>query len=559
MLPIFSALAFGLAFLIPNHYYPWGAFYLEFSAFLALFMMFLHVTVFRFSITVPVIFLFFFFIPIVPVLQWLFGAILFLEDAVLAFFYLSSIVVVFCVVCAFPKEADFDKIFDSVAAVLVVVGFVSVWIALIQWLELDSYYFVSGLSPGTRPYANLAQPNNFSSLIWLSIFSIYYLYERKFIRQSFVYLSGFFLVCGPVLAQSRTSWVILFVFVVVSLFNFFVFNKRLYGRLLWVGFLIISFYFFGLIFGGLSDFLFKQEAGVLRSHLSDIRLTMWKSLAQAVFERPWFGWGWGQVPVAQFSVAESYPPIGMTQYSHNIFVDFLLWNGLPIGLALIFVFSFFWLKMYFGSYTARGFLSFSGYSVILAHSLLEYPHAYSYFLILAMFFVGASVGRRVQFENYLKWLRGRRLFVFFMEFGLEIKFNISRLGRVVTLLLFLLALVICWRDYRIVEQSHRQFALEEASISFASGRRGFDKVIIYDRIETYLWVIRMKYFNDLSLYELGLIENLAIRMPLPIILLRLAQARSALGMDDAANDALLLIALLHGRKIYESAKAEFLR
>jgi hypothetical protein len=45
--------AFFIAFLLPNHYYPWGSFYLEFSAFFALFSALLKVFVNFYSVGIP--------------------------------------------------------------------------------------------------------------------------------------------------------------------------------------------------------------------------------------------------------------------------------------------------------------------------------------------------------------------------------------------------------------------------------------------------------------------------------------------------------------------------
>src|SRR5690554_5237797 len=83
-------LALSIAFLLPNHYYPWGSFYLEFSAFVSLFLSLFNLTAGRKSVLSMPILLCFLLLSLVPIIQWLFGKVFFFGDSALAFFYLAS-------------------------------------------------------------------------------------------------------------------------------------------------------------------------------------------------------------------------------------------------------------------------------------------------------------------------------------------------------------------------------------------------------------------------------------------------------------------------------------
>ena len=75
------------------------------------------------------------------------------------------------------------------------------------------------------------------------------------------------------------------------------------------------------------------------------RLGMWMQIIHAIGERPWFGYGWNQTSVA---VVESihFNTVKFGLIAHNIVLDLLVWNGLPLGFLIIAYFAIwlFWLS-----------------------------------------------------------------------------------------------------------------------------------------------------------------------------------------------------------------------
>lgn len=96
----------------------------------------------------------------------------------------------------------------ALLAMLMTVGaVVSVYIALNQWLKLPGSIWMADLSPGARPFANLAQPNNLATLLCLGLAGVIYMFET---RRLGVWVSSglaIFLFFGLALTQSRTPWV----------------------------------------------------------------------------------------------------------------------------------------------------------------------------------------------------------------------------------------------------------------------------------------------------------------------------------------------------------------
>ncbi|CAN0606375.1 unnamed protein product, partial [Ectocarpus sp. 12 AP-2014] len=158
----------------------------------------------------------FFLFSIIPLVQWAAGLILFYGDAVLFFFYLAAFALAMITSFSFTSRQKRENMVDLVGLTLVLVGTVSVWIAMIQFMQLWSSLWIHNAPPGARPYANLAQPNNYSSLIWVSLFSLYYLFERKRIGLTGLLIAATFLVAGAAMAQSRTSWLVFFVVLCIA-------------------------------------------------------------------------------------------------------------------------------------------------------------------------------------------------------------------------------------------------------------------------------------------------------------------------------------------------------
>ncbi len=107
-----------------------------------------------------------------------------------------------------------------------------------------------------------------------------------------------------------------------------------------------------------------------------------------------FGYGWGQVAEAQLSVAHKYPALHVVfSQSHNLFLDLILWCGLPIGLFL----SFFLIRWFFMAIrkvrTPETAVLMMFLVVVANHSMFEYPLQYAYLLMPAGLIFGVVSSR----------------------------------------------------------------------------------------------------------------------------------------------------------------------
>jgi O-antigen ligase len=543
-------MAIFIAFLLPNHYYPWGSFYLEFSAFFALFSVLVYILSKFEPVRVPRVFVIIFFVSFFPLFQVAINKINFFGDAVSVFFYLGSFALCLMASNLIGGESLKSRAVESIAFSVLIIGIVSVWMALVQSLQLFSSLLIHDLPLYARPYANLAQPNNYSTLIWLSVFSLYYLYEKKYIRRVVALICGLFLVSGAALAQSRTSFVLLFVLLAVALGHFLIFSSWKVDRLRFVVLAGFGYSTFSWAWPKINEFLFSEGVKSTRLHLTDIRIDMWSSFWTAILEKPWFGYGWGQVPHAQVSVAESYPVVGMTQYTHNLLLDLMVWAGGPAGLLIFLIIGLFWLKILLISDGKKGFYSLSAFSAVLVHSLLEYPHAYSYFLLICGFFIGISIFDSIRLDcisssfrsSITKFLKGWR--------HLEQGVKIPRWVLSICVVTYGSFLTLSWIDYRALEEDYRLLRFEAAAIGTLKADKKAPDVFLFDQLRAFIWVARTHEFVNLQEGEARLIENVARRYPLPMPIYKLAQLRIQQGQIESAHHELLLIKHLYGDEVY---------
>jgi Virulence factor membrane-bound polymerase, C-terminal/O-Antigen ligase len=182
----------------------------------------------------------------------------------------------------------------------------------------------------------------------------------------------------------------------------------------------------------------SQDYGMCAS-----RRVLWANMLNLAWQRPWLGWGWGEVDVAHF----------MTAYSGSRFCD-LVDNAhdLPLHLAVEFGLPFAVLSIGLGL-AWLGRRRVMGWGVLLVvgvHSLLEYPLWYGPFQMA----VGISLG--------LVWAQPTRQ-TEMVELPLtppQTQFQ-QNVALVVCSVLFLGCLYAAW-DYNRVAQIYRPAALRDA-------------------------------------------------------------------------------------------------
>lgn len=328
----------------------------------------------------------------VPLLQGLASQVHFLSDTVLPALYLIAFAVSMATGSMLARQQGGQWV-DAMMTAVVVAAIASTGVAMVQWLQLHHNVFITDLPPGGRPYGNLAQPNHLATLLGMGVAGLLgaYEHERRRVGPLAAALAVAWLGFGLVMTQSRTGWL----FVTVLVVWWFLMRRRAALRLR-AGALVAGAALFvvGIVtWEPLNDALLLTSGSLEARLHPGPRWLHWTTLWDAIWDKPWLGYGWMQVSLAQQATALAHPASHeMLQDSHNVVLDLMVWMGVP--LAVLFVAAVVvWLAVQVRRCRdASRWSLLAASAAILTHSLLEYPLDFTYFLFPLGLMMGSVEG-----------------------------------------------------------------------------------------------------------------------------------------------------------------------
>lgn len=533
---LLAAGAFVLAWLLPNHYPPWTSAYQEFTAFLAGLLLVLAVLLSGRVRLSPAL-LGFFLLASVPWLQYAGGLIFFPGDAWIVSLFLLGFAAMLMVGYNLALQLGGRQYLAQLLAAMLVVGAVlSLWVALRQWLQFPSgAFWVIDMRPGGRPFANLGQPNSLATLLCLGLAGTLYLFERQLLGRFAAGLLVAVLVFGVALTQSRTPWV-----AAIAVLAFWSWKARGGGLRLsvaallgWIGFYVLVL----LALPGITDYLLLATSDPLSRAGSFQRLDMWGQLWYAVRQGPIWGYGWGQVSVAQVSVAAAYPaPRLSTLYGHNVLLDLLLWNGPLLGGAIIMGVAVWLWRIGWSARSPESLFALVAVGFVLVHAMLEYPLAYAFFLLPLGLLLGlAAAEQPSKHEVHMpRWLLG---VAWVLSVGLFAWF---------------------WKEYREIDEYYRVSRLQEARIVGAKVG-SVPEVVLLSEPREYIRFVHTPAVEGMSDLQLEWMRQVAYRRPGAFSLFRYALALGINGRAGEAYQQLAIVRAQYGERTYLQALQEFHR
>ncbi len=394
----------------------------------------------------------------------------------------------------------------------------SVGLQLYEWLAASESGGLGVLFTGfdrTRPAGNLGQPNQLATLLMWGLLAVLWAYLRKLLGAKLSTGAVTFLLVGLALTQSRTSLLSVGL-MVVAVWSW----RRLWPNKLlpWV---VTGFFLFFLtlpvLLQSLNEaLLLGQEEGYFRLKTqSDLRLKAWGLFFQTALDSPWWGYGLTETTSAQMAGSDGFAIIGsIFSHSHNLFLDLVLWLGLPLGLiTAVVLIRWFWLTVLAVKQPQDLTLMLLLASLGL-HALLEFPLQYAYFLLPAGLVMG---------------ILNTRL-------GPEPLWS-SPSGSLVGLCLAgALALGLTTRDYSKVYTSYTLLRLEQGLLG--QGRPplgGPPDVWVLTNLREWIRVSRVKPKADMSQSELSDMETIAKHYPSLSAAYKLSVALALNGRPDEAR------------------------
>lgn len=267
--------------------------------------------------------------------------------------------------------------------------------------------FIAAANTNGRSGGNLRQPNHLSSLLLWALAGLAWLQHAVVERESFagnrrlvrtvamIFMAV--LAFGLVLTVSRTGTLCI---VLLALWG--VVDKRLsrFARqLLWLLPVIYLFGWLGMeAWSHAGAHKFAGDVQLNRSDISSSRFGIWTNALWLIAHHPWFGVGWGEFNFAWSLTPFPGRPVAFFDHTHNLPLQFIVEMGIPLGILALGLIGLALWKIARACFKAPVLAQpllrcvFVMVSMMLIHSMLEYPLWYAYFLLPTIFLTGLGLG-----------------------------------------------------------------------------------------------------------------------------------------------------------------------
>ncbi|QIC61479.1 polymerase [Acinetobacter schindleri] len=399
-LALIAVILISLAWLMPIHYRPWVTYTGELYAFFALFA--LAAICLKEKLKIPALSLPLLLLAGVPLVHFLAGQVFFFSIAIMGFifvfsFWLASVLGYNLSTGNYNRE----ETFTNLNYVFLASGTITGLIAVCQWTNLDSILpGMVNISGTQRPYANFAQPNNMATFLIMALMSCLYLYEKKKIQTKWLFACAVVIVMGVALSQSRTAWVAaIAIMLYLALYQYKgIIRLKWYYSILWFAFFvtcIVAFPLLSQLATQVMDAQVVQSRDVVSRATGDMsRLAIWQQMLAAIQAEPWFGYGWYQTSVAFVSITDTVQGPVWIRSAHNFIIDFLIWNGVVIGVPFLAYFGYLGYQMQRWVKSPESVIGILMIGTFVTHAMFEFPQHYAYFLLPVGFIIGTVLAQR---------------------------------------------------------------------------------------------------------------------------------------------------------------------
>ncbi|MDH2653020.1 PglL family O-oligosaccharyltransferase [Acinetobacter baumannii] len=525
-----AAILLGSAWLSPFHYSPWVMFSSEVSTFGA--GLCVLISLLQQNIKIPRAQILLLPFTLIPIVQWGCGLVFDLSTALLSTFYLLGFW--FMVLAGYNLSLDQkkrDQIFSGFSLLVIITSLFTSLIAIFQWLNIESHLIYTLHLIGNRPYGNFGQPNNMATFLIIGLLGCLYLYEKNKVTVWLLLPSALIILFTIALSQSRTSWIVfpfLFIYWVVKQFGKQKRFRFVQGLLWCLAFFLIA----GLILPYITQFIefstnteiTETSSFVARAGSGHERIGMWIQILHAIAQQPWLGYGWSQTSVAVVDSIQYGTVHVWFNSAHNVLLDIIIWNGIPIGIVIIAYFACWFLWLNQQAKETISIIAIMMVCTVLIHAMLEFPQRYAYFLLTCGFLLGIIQAQ----TPVLK--------------GIVLNKQVLRLIWGVSLIL----LLAIWRDYNVyVTNSNLLFKNKQPNAEVL----GSNQIFVLTQFEQRLKWIEMKPETTLSDADLAVWGNFVKNKATPYNLRKYAQLLAYNGKVEQAEQQIFILQHLYRQQI----------
>lgn len=518
-LALIAAILISLAWLMPVHYRPWVTYTGELYAFFVLFA--LCAICLKEKLKIPAMSLPLLLLACVPLIHFLAGQVFFFSTAVMGFIFIFSFWLASVLGYNFSTgNYNREETFTNLSYVFLASGTITGLIAVCQWTNLDSILpGMVNISGTQRPYANFAQPNNMATFLVMALMSCLYLYEKKKIPTKWLVACALAIVIGIALSQSRTAWVASIVIMLYLAFYQYkgVIRLKWYCSTAWFIFFIsciVAFPLLSQLATQVMDGQVVQSRDVVSRATGDMsRLAIWQQMLAAIQAEPWFGYGWYQTSVAFVSISDTVQGPVWIRSAHNFILDFLLWNGLVIGLPFLAYFGYLGYQMQRWVKTPESVIGILMIGAFLTHAMFEFPQHYAYFLLPVGFIIGTVLAQNPNIKT-----------VTLPSIAMQLIFGFG-----------LLLLIVIYRDYDVtVPKLGQSIRYEQQPEKITNQQPIYLLTEFNHRIS---W-IRLNPYSKVSPEQIQAGEQMVLSYPTKYNLIKYAKLLAFNGYEDEAKHQL---------------------
>jgi Virulence factor membrane-bound polymerase, C-terminal/O-Antigen ligase/Protein glycosylation ligase len=464
-------------------------------------------------------------------LQYALGLVPFGGDALVSSIFILGLFVAITVGFTISQEEspNADWLLAYMHAVWIA-AFASAFIGLMQWFSLEAswgMYVVQG-DIGSRAMGNVGQANQLATLLLMGLAALAYVQRKRPMHPLAFGAVVLVITAALVLAQSRAALLSALLIVGFAYWKKRAPAKRLPIR--WIALWLVGFLIATALLPTVAKALLIDGPRSMAVNGSEVRLVMWKQMVHALLESPWVGYGWNYTPAAQRVGALAYPVEFTFNYAHNIVLDILVWCGLPIGLLIIGVTSYWVLHRAIKITDDRALYAMAGLIPILVHSLVEYPFAYAYFLLAAGLLIGvierhALASKSIELRRIPAWI--------------AIALWVPLAGYLVY-------------EYLLIEEDFRVVRLESQRIGVTPSEYAVPKIVLLTQLGTMLDAGRIYPKPGMPAQDIAKLKQVSKRFSYGTLNNRYITALALNGQIDEAKKELLVIKAMYGTEYYNA-------
>ena len=267
-------------------------------------------------------------------------------------------------------------------------GLASSTLGLIQYAGFSSQFlpWVNDAVQG-EAFANLRQRNQFASLTNIALVATWALaasrnlaYKRWLVWLAFAAVT--LLATGNAASSSRTG--LLQLLCASALFGVWGYwRHRLVRNLCFVAVVVYVLAMVALPWLAGADLSMQGMLARLRAgdSVCASRITLWSNVLHLIAQKPWLGWGWGELDYAHYITLYDGPRFcDILDNAHNLPLHLAVELGIPVALLLCCAFGWWvWRRRPWSEKNPARQLAWAVLALILLHSMLEYPLWYGPF------------------------------------------------------------------------------------------------------------------------------------------------------------------------------------